>query len=172
MRTRGHPGTTHRVVLGALLILLTMACNGPVRSRDDEFDILGYSISGQASGTDAVTGEEFVCVFTIDNVDTEGPLIGSWTDTTAIKVIRLRRTPTLSVTYDTTISAQEVSVTVADSFHIQVTVTGPLTEDLTADMIPAYPDTALANGPVALSTRFPECSPRPCSMADGIPNRS
>jgi hypothetical protein len=38
-----------------------------------------------------------------------------------------------------TIANQEVTLTVPDSTHIQLTVTGPLSENLAADMISAYP---------------------------------
>ena len=124
----------------ALLSLLSLlSCDGPVRPDPLEFDILGYTVSGQANVTDALTGEILSCGFYILELDTGGPLVGSWTDTTTIKVVRSRTTPTLTVTHDTTIAAQEVTVTVSDSFHIRVAVNGPFTADLTADMIPAYP---------------------------------
>jgi hypothetical protein len=128
-----------RACLGLLAAVLVMACSDPVRPRDLGSQIQGYMISGQATGVDAATGEELTCVFIIDRLDTGGPLIGTWTDTTAIKVIRIRKAPTQQVTYDTTIAAQEVTLTVADSFHIEMRVAGPLTDDLTGDMIPAYP---------------------------------
>jgi hypothetical protein len=125
---------------GALLSLLSLlACDDPVRPDPLDFDILGYTVSGQANGTDAMTGETLSCGFYILQLDTGGPLVGSWTDTTAIKVIRSRTTPTLTVTHDTTITDQEVTLTVSDSFHIRVAINGPFTADLTADMIPAYP---------------------------------
>jgi hypothetical protein len=122
---------------GVLAAFINLACNDPVRPRD--FEIEGYSISGQAHGTDATTSEELTCVFYILRLDTGGPLIGSWTDTTTITVIRARKAPTQQITYDTTIAAQEVTLTVPDSFHIQLRVAGPFTEDLTAEMTPAYP---------------------------------
>lgn len=128
-----------RIGLGLLPAGLIMACNDPVRSRDFDRQIEWYSISGQAFGTDAATGEELTCVFYILRLDTGGPLIGSWTDTTTITVIRARKAPTQQITYDTTIAAQEVTLTVPDSFHIQLRVAGPFTEDLIADMTPAYP---------------------------------
>jgi hypothetical protein len=128
-----------RACLGLLAAVLITACSDPVRPRDLDRQIQGYSISGQATGADAATGEELTCAFIIDRVDTGGPLIGTWTDTTTIRVIRIRKAPTQQVTYDTTITAQEVTLTVADSFHIGMRVAGPLSEDLTGDMIPAYP---------------------------------
>jgi hypothetical protein len=115
-----------------------MGCDDPVRP-ERQYPIEGYAISGQANGTDPVTGEQLSCVFIIDRVDTGGPLLGTWTDTTTIRVIRVRTGPSQGVTYDTTISAQEVTLTVPDSTHIRLTVRGPLTEDLEGDMIPAYP---------------------------------
>jgi hypothetical protein len=128
-----------RIGSGLAPAVLIMACNDPVKPRDFDRQIQWYSISGQAFGTDAATGEELTCVFYILRLDTGGPLIGSWTDTTTITVIRARKAPTQQVTYDTTIAAQEVTLTVPDSFHIQLRVAGPFTEDLTADMTPAYP---------------------------------
>lgn len=122
------------LVLAAALV----ACDDPIRP-EDRFDIEGYVISGQANGTDPDTGEGLACVFIIDEVHTGGPLIGTWTDTTTIRVIRMRTGPSQGVTYDTTMTHQEVTLTVPDSTHIQVTVAGPLTETLAADMIPAYP---------------------------------
>jgi hypothetical protein len=80
-----------------------------------------------------------VCFFIIDEVRTGGPLLGTWTDTTTIRVTRMRTGPSQGVTYDTTIANQEVTLTVPDSTHIQLTVTGPLSENLAADMISAYP---------------------------------
>lgn len=115
-----------------------IGCNDPIRP-DREYPIEGYVISGQANGTDPDTGEGLVCVFIIDEVRTGGPLLGTWTDTTTIRVIRMRMGPSQGVTYDTTIANQEVTLTVPDSTHIQLTVTGPLSEDLAADMISAYP---------------------------------
>lgn len=122
------------LLLGAGVI----GCDDPVRP-DRQYPIQGYVISGQANGTDAVTGEQLACVFIIDRVDAGGPLLGTWTDTTTIRVIRVRTGPTQGVTHDTTIAAQEVTVTVPDSTHIRITVAGPLTEDLEGDMVPAYP---------------------------------
>jgi hypothetical protein len=128
-----------RICSGLIPALVTIGCNDPVKPREFDRQIQGYSISGQASGIDAATGDELTCMFLIPRVDTNGPLIGSWTDTTTIEMIRIRKAETQQVTYDTTIAAQEVTVTVADSFHIGMRVAGPLSEDLTADMIPAYP---------------------------------
>jgi hypothetical protein len=122
----------------AILSAALMACNDPVKPRDRD-NILGYDISGQANGTDPATGDELTCVFIVDFVETGGPLIGTWTDTASIRVIRARKEPALQVTYDTIIAAQEVTVSVADSFHIQVALSGVLTENLSADMVPAYP---------------------------------
>ncbi|MFL5448825.1 MAG: hypothetical protein ACJ8A6_03540 [Gemmatimonadales bacterium] len=102
-------------------------------------DIEGYSISAQAAGTDPSTGEDLSCAFTVLQVDTDSNFIGSWADTTTIVFVRARRSPSQQVTYDTTIAAQAVRVTVSDSFHISMEVSGPLTESLAADMIPAYP---------------------------------
>jgi hypothetical protein len=142
---------------------LTLACDDPVRQRDD-FDILGYSISAHASGVDAVTGEELVCGFRIDQVDTGGPLVGTWMDTSTIHVFRLRRSATQSVTYDTMLT-QEVQVTVPDSFHIQVTATGPLTLDLTGEMIPAYP--GFSSGAWTCGAEHPLSRVQPDAMLDG-----
>jgi hypothetical protein len=121
-----------------LLAGCVIGCNDPIRP-DQEFPIEGYVISGQANGTDPDTGEGLACVFIIDEVRTGGPLLGTWTDTATIRVTRMRTSPSQGVTYDTTITNQEVRLTVPDSTHIQLTVSGPLTESLAADMIPAYP---------------------------------
>jgi hypothetical protein len=126
-----------RIVVRLVVVVLLAACKGPV-DPDLELQIKGYTISGQANGTDPATGEELACVFIIQEVTTGGPLIGTWSDTTTIKVIRARTTATLQVTHDTTIAAQEVTLTVPDSAHIQVTVAGPLTENLTAELDPHY----------------------------------
>jgi len=116
-----------------------LSCNDPVKPGKVESDILGYSISAQGGGTDPSTGEELSCGFTIAQVDTDGNFIGSWTDTTTVAFSRARRSPSQQVTYDTVIAAQEIRVTVSDSFHISMEVSGPLTEHLLADMIPQYP---------------------------------
>jgi len=126
-----------RIVVRLVLVMLLAACKDPV-DPDRELQIEGYAISGQANGTDPATGEDLACVFIIQEVTTGGPLIGTWTDTTTIKVIRVRTSATLQVTHDTTIAAQEVTLTVPDSAHIQITVAGPLTENLTADLDPNY----------------------------------
>ncbi len=120
------------------ILAVGVACNDPLR-QNGELRILGYSISGQATGTDPATSETLSCVFIITELDTGGPLVGSWTDTTTIRVIRVRSGPSQSVTYDTTLVGQQATITVADSSHIQLTVSGPFSEDLSGDMIPAYP---------------------------------
>jgi hypothetical protein len=117
-------------------LVFSTACNDP--GDPTEYDILGYFISGQANGTDAVTGETLACAFSA-TLDTGGPLIGSWTDTTTIRVVRMRTSPTQGVTYDTTLAAQEATITVSDSTHIQFSVSGPFSENLSAEMTPAYP---------------------------------
>jgi hypothetical protein len=129
--------------LGQTLVLTPLAafstaCNDPV-DPSRNLHILGYTISGQADGTDPATGDALTCAFIISELDTGGPLVGSWTDTTTIRVIRVRTGPTQSVTYDTTLVAQQATITVADSSHIQFSVGGPFTENLSADMVPAYP---------------------------------
>ena len=116
-----------------------LGCNDPAKPGRIDSDIQGYSISAQGSGTDPSTAEELSCGFTIAQVDTDGNFIGSWTDTTTVAFWRARRSPTQQVTYDTVIAAQEIRVTVSDSFHISFEVSGPLTEHLLGDMIPQYP---------------------------------
>jgi hypothetical protein len=118
--------------------VLIAACKDPVDPGRDR-QIEGYGISAQANGTDPATGEGLACLFIIQNLPTGGPLVGTWTDTTTIKVIRIRTSPTLQVTHDTTIAGQEVTLTVSDSTHVQLTVAGPLTENLAADLDPNYP---------------------------------
>jgi hypothetical protein len=120
------------------LLALSLACNDP-GDPSQELQILGYTISGQADGTDSATGEVLSCAFIISELDTGGPFIGSWTDTTTIRVIRIRKSPTQSVTYDTTLVAQQATISVVDSSHIQFSVSGPFTENLSAEMTPAYP---------------------------------
>jgi len=138
-------GTAHRLARIPQGLLLTWlaafgtGCHDPVEPTQDRTIIEGYSISGQADGTDPATGEALSCVFLITELRTGGPLIGTWTDTTTIKVIRIRTGPTQGVTYDTTIVAQEATITVSDSSHIQFSVSGPMTESLSAEMVPAYP---------------------------------
>jgi hypothetical protein len=126
----------HAVWLAGIGIL---GCNDPAKPGKVERDILGYSISAQGAGTDPSTGEQLSCGFTIAQVDTDGNFIGSWTDTTTVAFSRARRSSSQQVTYDTLITAQEIRVTVSDSFHISMEVSGPLTEHLLADMIPQYP---------------------------------
>jgi hypothetical protein len=131
-----------RIAPGLLIAWLAAfgtGCNDPVDPTREQMIIKGYSISGQAEGTDTATGEALFCVFLINELRTGGPLIGTWTDTTTIKVIRMRTGATQGVTYDTTIVAQEATITVSDSSHIQFSVSGPLTESLSAEMVPAYP---------------------------------
>jgi hypothetical protein len=132
-------GTAHR--LGQTLVLTSLAvftaCNDPGDPNRD-LHILGYTISGQADGTDPATGDALTCAFII-NMETGGPLVGSWTDTTTVRVLRVRTGATQSVTYDTTMVAQQATITVADSSHFQFSVTGPFTENLSATMVPAYP---------------------------------
>jgi hypothetical protein len=115
-----------------------MACNDPVDPRRDS-PIKGYTISGQADGIDPVTGETLSCVFIIHELRTGGPLIGTWTDTTTVRVIRFRGAASQSVTYDTTIVAQQATISVSDSTHIQFSISGPLTDTLSATMEPVYP---------------------------------
>ncbi len=103
-----------------------------------ELEIEGYTVFGQAHGTDPATGEQLGCVFSIPNFLTGGPLIGTWSDTTTIKVLRVRTSPSQQVTHDTTLAGQQVTITIADSAHIQVTVTGVLTQNLVGDLDPNY----------------------------------
>ena len=125
---------------GLLASSTVTGCNDPVRQRDDELSIEGYTITGQASETEAGTGETLTCLFFIDLRFDEGrPLIGTWTDVATIKVTRMRTSPTHGVTYDTTITGQELTLTVPDSTHIQLAVTGPFSKNLAGDMISAYP---------------------------------
>jgi hypothetical protein len=137
--------TAHRLARAAPGVLMTWlaafgtGCHDPVDPTRGRTIIEGYTISGQANGTDPATGEALACVFIINELHTGGPLIGTWTDTTTIKVIRNRTSPTQGVTYDTTIVAQQATITVSDSSHIQFSVSGPLTENLSAEMVPAYP---------------------------------
>jgi hypothetical protein len=119
------------------LLTLSLACNDPVDPNRER--ILGYMISGQADGTDPSTGEALACAFIITQLATGGPLVGGWTGTTTIRVIRVRSGATQSVTYDTTLVAQPATITVPDSSHIQFSVSGPFTVDLSADMAPASP---------------------------------
>jgi hypothetical protein len=119
--------------------VLVAGCDDPVRPNRD-YPIEGYTISGQADGTDPVTGEVLTCVFIIvGGLSTGGPLIGSWTDAVTIQVIRGRSGSTQGVTYDTTLVEQQATITVPDSSHIQFSVSGPFTESLSAEMSPAYP---------------------------------
>jgi hypothetical protein len=138
MGTDHHIGRVVARLLVTFLAAFATACNDPVDPILDRTIIKGYSISGQADGTDAATGEALSCVFIINELRTGGPLIGTWTDTTTIKVIRMRTSATQGVTYDTTLVAQEATITVSDSSHIQFSVSGPLTESLSAEMVPAY----------------------------------
>ena len=78
------------------------------------------------------------CIFIINELRTGGPTHRYWTDTTTIQVIG-RAGPVSRVTYDTTMVAQEATITVSDSSHVQFSVSGPLTESLSADMVSAYP---------------------------------
>jgi hypothetical protein len=119
-------------------VALSLACNDPT-DPNRELHILGYAISGQANGTDSATGETLSCVFIVSEFDTGGPLLGTWTDTTTIRIIRLRSGPTQSVTYDTTLAGQQVTLTVPDSTHIQFSVSGLFTDNLSAEMLAAYP---------------------------------
>jgi hypothetical protein len=162
-------GTTGRC--GALLSVLSLvSCDGSVRPEPLDYEILGYSVSGSANGTDATTGENLSCGFSILDVDTGGPFVGSWTDTATIHVIRNRSTPTITISHDTTIAAQEVTVTVSDSFHIRVAVNGPFTADLRGDMIPAYPGYGV--GTWTCDTHSPRHSPMPCFQGSGILSQS
>jgi hypothetical protein len=137
--------TAHRLARIAPRLLTTglaalgTGCHDPVDPTRGNTVIEGYTVSGQADGTDPATGEALACVFIINELRTGGPLIGTWTDTTTIKVIRSRTSPTQGVMYDTTLVAQEVTIAVSDSSHIQFSVSGPLTESLSAEMVPAYP---------------------------------
>jgi hypothetical protein len=132
------------IAWGLLPMTMILACNNPVRPEDRELRILEYTLSGQANGTDPATGEELVCLFYI-NLRTGGPLLGTWTDTTTIRVSRIRTAPTQAVTYDTTITGQEVTLTVPDSTHIQLSVAGPFNATLNADMVAAYPGYGTGN---------------------------
>jgi hypothetical protein len=127
-----------RLLLVAFLAVLGAGCNDP-QDPNREYPILGYIITGQADGTDPVTGEALSCGFIIGELSTGGPLIGTWTDAVTIQVIRRRTGPTQGVTYDTTLVEQQATITVPDSTHIQFSVSGPLAESLSAEMIPAYP---------------------------------
>src|SRR4051812_14804173 len=119
-------------------VALSLACNDPTRPNR-EMPIRGFAISGPANGTDSATGETLSCVFLVSEFDTGGPLLGTWTDTTTIRIIRYRSGPTQSVTYDTTLAGQQGTITVPDSTHVQFSVNGLFTENLSAEMIPAYP---------------------------------
>jgi hypothetical protein len=127
-----------RIVLRLIPAVVIASCRNPVDPEFRDLPILGYTISAQANGTDPATGEGLTCLFIIQNLLTGGPLIGTWTDTTTIKVIRIRTSPTLQVTHDTTMVGEEVTLTVPDSAHIQLTIAGPLTENLTAELDPHY----------------------------------
>jgi hypothetical protein len=125
-------------LIGGLAVIFLAGCNDPVRP-EQEFPIEGFTISGQASGIDSATGEQLGCVFLVTEIHTGGPLVGSWTDTATVSVIRLRAGPSQRVQHDTTIAAQQVTLTIADSAHAQLVVSGPFTENLTADLDPNYP---------------------------------
>jgi hypothetical protein len=125
-------------LIGGLAAVFLAGCNDPVQP-ERELRIEGFTISGQANGTDSVSGEQLACVFLLTEVHTGGPLVGSWTDTATVQVIRLRAGPSQRVQYDTTIAAQQVTLTIADSLHAQLVVSGPFTENLTADLDPNYP---------------------------------
>jgi hypothetical protein len=129
--------SARRIVVTLIPAALIAACDDPVDPRGELY-IDGYAISAQANGTDPATGEQLACLFIIYNFPTGGPLIGTWTDTTTIKVIRVRTSPTLQVTHDTTVAGQEVTLTVPDSAHVQMSVAGPLTENLAGDLDPNY----------------------------------
>jgi hypothetical protein len=125
-------------LIGGLAVILLAGCNDPVRP-EQELPIVGYTISGQANGTDSVTGEQLACVFLLTEIHTGGPLVGSWSDTATVLVTRLRADQSQRVQYDTTIAGQQVTLTIADSAHVQLVVSGPFTENLTADLDPNYP---------------------------------
>jgi hypothetical protein len=124
-------------LIGGLAAVFLAGCNDPVRP-EQEFPIEGFTISGQANGTDSVTGEQLACVFLLTEIHT-GALVGIWTDTATVSVIRLRADSSQRVQYDTTIAAQQVTLTIPDSLHAQLVVSGPFTENLTADLDPNYP---------------------------------
>ena len=124
--------------LAVLMAALGIACNNPIDPLRIG-DIEGYAISGQADGTDPATGEALSCVFIVERLRTGGPLVGSWTDTATVRVIRLRKAETQSVTYDTTMVAQQATISIPDSTHIVFSIGGPLTDTLSATMVAAYP---------------------------------
>ena len=137
--TRG----TIRILRGLIPAGLILACKDPA-DPGRELEIEGYVITAQANGADPDSGEGLTCFFHIQNFDipdrpTNGSLIGTWTDTTTIRLTRIRTSPTQQVLHDTIMAGQEVTLTVPDNTHIQMTVVGPLTENLAADLDPNYP---------------------------------
>ena len=134
----------NRTVMSLMPPMLIAACEKPVEPRGEQ-SIEAYVIFGEASGTDPETGEQLACAFSIQNFPTGGPLIGTWTDTTTIRMLRIRTSASQQVTHDTTMAGQVVTLTVSDSAHIQLTVTGPLTQTLNANLDPNYPGTGLGD---------------------------
>ena len=58
--------STGRICWELLACASVAACSDPLRQRDGDLIIEGYTISGQANGTDPATGEDLLCLFLID----------------------------------------------------------------------------------------------------------
>jgi len=115
----------------ALFTISTGACGEEVGpGRELESEIAGYTVSGQASGTDTATGEGLTCVFLTGALSTGGPLEGSWTGSTQITVVRSREGGSQRVTYDTMIASQEVTLTALANGQFQVATAGPFADTL------------------------------------------
>ena len=104
-----------------------------------EARISGYTVSGQANGPDPVTGEQLACVFLTGDLATGcALLVGSWTGSSSITVIRTREGDSQRVTYDTTITSQAVTLA-ADGGRFQFATHGVFADTLVAEIDTAYP---------------------------------
>jgi hypothetical protein len=101
-------------------------------------EIQGYEVSGQASATDPVTQEQLNCQFYTGPLVTGKPLVGSFTASTQITVIRIRTGDHVQVTYDTTITSQDVTLSL-ESGEYRFSTAGPFTDTLVAAASTAYP---------------------------------
>lgn len=129
----------HRNLTAILLIAGLQACGDGVGPGEIQSEIHGYDVSGQASATDPVTQEQLSCQFFTGPLMTGGPLVDSWTGSTQITVIRIRTGDHVQITYDTTITSQEVTLTLLQSGQYQFATAGSFTDTLVADADSAYP---------------------------------
>ena len=129
-----------RLTIAPVVVVTVLfgACGGGV-GPGEEARISGYTVSGQANGPDPVTGEQLACVFLTGGLATGGSLVGSWTGSTSITVIRSREGNSQRVTYDTTITSQEVTLTALDGGRFQFATHGVFADTLVAEIDTAYP---------------------------------